>query len=249
MKKILLIILFIILASLFTLLCFAQDVSVGEKEQNQTPDYKTVFSDDVVHEIHISITPDNWQKMRDDMTEKYGKSGNRSMGNHGPPGGFGDITPDQMEQGESGAHAPGGMWDMGSDEDNPVLVPATVTENGTVWDHVGIRFKGSSSLQRSWQSGSLKISLKLDFDKYKDEFPETKGQTYHGFEKLNLQSNAGDSSFLREKVVPDIFRKAGVVAPDTAFYRVYIDYGDGPVYFGLYTLIETVDDTLIKNAF
>jgi spore coat protein H len=35
----------------------------------------------------------------------------------------------------------------------------------------------------------------------------------------------------------------------TAFYAVYVDHGNGPIYFGLYTMVEEVDDTLIDTQF
>ena len=54
---------------------------------------------------------------------------------------------------------------------------------------------------------------------------------------------------MREKVAADIFREAGVPAAQTAYYQVYVDYGEGSVYFGLYTMVEVVDDTLIETQF
>ena len=30
---------------------------------------------------------------------------------------------------------------------------------------------------------------------------------------------------------------------------MYVDHGDGPVYFGLYTLVEEVDDTVLDTQF
>ena len=42
---------------------------------------------------------------------------------------------------------------------------------------------------------------------------------------------------------------AGLASSHTAFYTVYVDHGDGPVYFGLYTLVEEVDDTVIDTQF
>ena len=54
---------------------------------------------------------------------------------------------------------------------------------------------------------------------------------------------------MREKVAADIFREAGVVFSQTAFFEVYVDYGEGQQYFGLYTVVETGDDTAIKPQF
>ena len=135
------------------------------------------------------------------------------------------------------------------DDSNPVWVPATVEFEGDTWTNVGLRFKGNSSLRSTWRSGIYKLPFKLDFDEFEDEYPEIDDQRFYGFKQLSLASNFNDSSFLREKVAADIFREAGVPAAQTAFYQVYVDYGEGPIYFGLYTMVEVVDDTVIETQF
>jgi spore coat protein H len=47
----------------------------------------------------------------------------------------------------------------------------------------------------------------------------------------------------------EILSNAGIPSPKSAFYQVYIDTGNGPEYFGLYTMVEDVADTMIKNQF
>jgi hypothetical protein len=86
--------------------------------------------------------------------------------------------------------------------------------------------------------GSHKLPFRLDFDQFEDVYPEMTNQTFFGFKKLTLSSNFSDMSLIREKVVADMFRDFGVPAPMTAFYRLFIDHGDGPTYFGLYTMVE-----------
>ena len=54
---------------------------------------------------------------------------------------------------------------------------------------------------------------------------------------------------LREKVAADVFKNAGLAVSHTAFCAVYVDHGDGPQYFGLYTLVEEVDDTVIDTQY
>lgn len=137
----------------------------------------------------------------------------------------------------------------GDDADNPIWVDATVTFNSETWEHIGFRLKGNSSLRSSWNSGSYKLPFRLDFDQFEDEYPETADQRFYGFKKLTFSSNFSDSSYLRETVAADIFRAAGVPSAQTAFYAVYVDYGEGPLYFGLYTTVEAVDDTLIRTQF
>ena len=47
----------------------------------------------------------------------------------------------------------------------------------------------------------------------------------------------------------DILAESGLAVSHTAFYELYVDHGDGPEYFGLYTLTEEVDDTVIETQF
>jgi spore coat protein CotH len=43
--------------------------------------------------------------------------------------------------------------------------------------------------------------------------------------------------------------EAGLPAAETAFYEVVLDYGEGPIALGLYTMIEVVDDTVVERYF
>ena len=137
----------------------------------------------------------------------------------------------------------------GADDQNPVWVEAEVSFDGDSWEHIGIRYKGNSSLKSTWGSGSLKMPFKLDFDQYEDNYPETEDQRFYGFKQLSFASNYRDDSVLREKIAADLFREAGVPSAQTAYYAVNIDYGEGPVYFGLYTVVEVIDDTVIETQF
>ena len=68
---------------------------------------------------------------------------------------------------EAGAGGVGGNTDM--TPVNPTWVEGTITFNGETWTHVGVRYKGNSTLTRAWQSGSAKLPLKLDFDQFEDD--------------------------------------------------------------------------------
>ena len=283
------------------------------------PDYAVVLPDDQVNQINITISPENWEAVQDDMIDKYGQagSGDRSGGGNGggQPGGGGgqpgarpdggnppqmdgadtttstteaisqmnstsvEATPtaepndgnndaNQAPQGggnfnpQDDANRPqrngdamggrggmgGGMMD-GDDDENPIWVDATIDFNGETWEHVGFRLKGNSSLRSSWTSGNNKLPFKLDFDQFEDDYPATENQRFYGFKQLSFSSNFADSSYLRETAAADLFRAAGVPSAQTAFYAVYVDTGDGPVYYGLYTAVEVVDDTLIQTQF
>jgi len=235
------------------------------------PDYETVFPQDAVNRIDITISAENWEAMMADMTDLYGDFGQSDtgmnfpnvvqdgaqanpLGQRMPPGDPQDLPQDFPQGGQMPDRQanPDGAFPIGmqtADSTNPIWVTATISFEGNTWDYVGIRFKGNSSLKSAWSSGNYKLPFKLDFDQFEDDYPEINDQRFYGFKQLTLASNFNDDSYLREKVTADIFRDFGVPSAHTAFYEVYVDYGEGPVYFGLYTMVEAVEDTVISQQF
>ncbi|HUQ05708.1 MAG TPA: CotH kinase family protein [Kofleriaceae bacterium] len=144
--------------------------------------------------------------------------------------------------GDPGGGDPGGG--LGGDliGRTPIFVECTVNAEGETWEHVGMRFKGNSSLSSSWTTGIEKMPLRLKFDEFEEQHPETEKQRFFGFRSLSLSNGWSDPSLVRDKLGTDIFGDAGLDVPATAFYRVFIDHGTGPIYFGLYTATEMPQD-------
>ncbi len=314
---------------------FSAANDADEPENNQRPEgwteethgdienanYDVVFAQDKVMRIDLTIDPDDWQAMLDDMTDMYGESGSggiqaggslasggggvsgrseiqgggvpsggvpgggvpggRISGGGIPSGGIpgggipgggipsgvpsgevpggvpgGEIPGGEVPGGVPGGEIPGGEVPGGENpgamtggDSNPIWKPCTFEFEGDTWYYVGVRFKGNSSLMSTWRNGLMKLPLRLDFDQFEDDYPEIDDQRFYGFKKLSMSSNFEDDSLLREKVTADIFREAGVPAPQTAFYRVYIDHGEGPIYFGLYTMVEIPDEPMLRQQF
>lgn len=155
---------------------------------------------------------------------------------------------EKMEEDLPEVASGGGMGGSFSDQ-TPVTVPCQVFYNGTQWYQVGIRYKGNSTLNGPYRQGNGKLPLRMDFDYFEDTYPEINNQRFYGFKELSFANNYNDASLVREKVASDIFREAGVAAPQTAFYRIYVDYGEGAKYFGLYTLVEVVFDQMLESQF
>ena len=203
------------------------------------PNYDEVFVDTEVKRLDFVVTADRWQSMLDNMSDLYGEFGAATSVPVGPPTGGLDTSTTTL---------------VDTDED-PIFVPADIYYDGLQWYRAGIRFKGNSSLQTAWESGILKLSFKLDFDEFEDNYldedgeEKIKNQRFYGFKKFSLKNNYDDSSFLREKVAADVFKDAGLVVSHTAFYALYIDHGDGAEYFGLYTLVEEVDGSVLDTQF
>ncbi len=132
---------------------------------------------------------------------------------------------------------------------DPSFYECSVLFNDTEWYHVGVRFKGNSSLKSTYNSGIKKYSFKLDFDEFEDDYPAIKNQRFYGFRQLNLNNNYLDKSLMREKIGADLFRQFGLAASQTAFCAVYLNNGSTTQYYGIYALVEEVDDTVIKTQF
>lgn len=206
----------------------AADWTTDTHSNDADPNFDEVFDNTTVKRFDFVISEENWQLMLDDMTDLYGDFGSSGTG----PGGQG---------------GPGGGVTF-SDED-PIFVPASVFYNGKEWYKVGLRFKGNSSLAGAWGSGILKLAFKMDFDEYEDDYPQIDNQRFYGFKKFSLKNNYNDRSFLREKISAEVFANAGLAVSNTAFYTLYVDHGNGPEYFGLYTLVEEVDGTVLDTQF
>lgn len=134
-------------------------------------------------------------------------------------------------------------------EFDPIWAPCEVYYNGIEWYKVGVRYKGNSSLSSAYQAGNGKLSFKLDFDQYESTYPAIQNQRFYGFKQLNLKNNYNDASLIREKVGADLFREFGLASSRATFCEVYVDNGTGSKYFGLYTLVEEVDDTVLDSQY
>jgi len=133
-------------------------------------------------------------------------------------------------------------------EEAPAFGEVTVHYDDRVWEHVGFRFKGLKSAEESIEAGSEKLSFKLSFDEYEAKYVATKNQRFYGFKRLGFNANPKDDSQIREVLASEILRAGGVPVARASLARVYVDSGDGPVYWGLYTLLEDPDDPALQEA-
>lgn len=115
------------------------------------------------------------------------------------------------------------------------FVLAVIRIDGVLIDSVGVKMKSNFS----FTIPSGKKPLKLDFNAFK------KKQYFDGLRALNLSNEFPDPSMLRNTLVYKIFRDAGIIAPRTAFAKVYID----DIYKGLYVMIEQIDKSYISRHF
>lgn len=180
-----------------------------------------VFGMDKVWTFHLTISATNWDAMH--------PSRGQFMMPPAPPG--------KVAKKDTPVPARGGF---GFDFD---YVTGTLECDGRKLPNVAVRFKGNSSYLMS--ARGLKRPFRIDLDRY------TPSQNFHGLKKLNLCNNALDPSQLRESLAFSVFRAAGVPAPRTAFVELYVTVPakHDREFAGLYTLIECVDKTFLKEQF
>ena len=186
----------------------------------EDPRYDLVFPQDSVNRVDIVMTASQWSLIRSNVTDLWGF-------------GFGTGS-------GSGVQTP---------SEDPAYADVTVTFSGRQWNNVGFRLKGHTSLLFSWWNGIQKLPFRLHFDRYENDFPGIEDQRIYGFKELSMAPSFNDPSLIRDRLAAELFRMAGVPAARTAFYRVYIDFGDGPVYSGVYTMVEVIDDTMVEDQF
>jgi spore coat protein CotH len=202
------------------------DWSEESHSMNAEPDYAIVFNQEQVLRLDIVIEAEYWQAMQADISDII------------------NNIPERPQKKSASTET------AVADDENPIYVPCQVFFNGKQWYDVGIRYKGNSSLNSALSMGIKKLPFRLEFNHFEDENPNIFGQSFYGFKQLSLANNFKDNSFIHEKVATDVYRDFGIPAPMSAFYRIYVDYGEGAVYFGLYTMLEVVfDGPMLQKQF
>jgi spore coat protein CotH len=161
-----------------------------------------------------------------------------------PPGPFGPSEPEvSQNEKEKSADKPTDVHKGGGFGMEYPWVHSTFTAEGVTYKNVGLRYKGNFTYQAS--AGGLKRSFKIEFDHYGVD------QRFYGFKKLNLNSGVTDPARTCESLAFSVFRAAGVPAPRTAYAQVTLSVPEkyNQEYIGLYTLIEGVDKTFLKDRF
>jgi len=210
--------------------------STASHAKSAAPDYPLVFPAASVLRMDISLAACDWQNMLADLAVRTGvppRASRASVGNTTPVGCSATVN------------IPSGEYVSGT----PIWAPVTLRFQGQTWNHVGMRFKGSSTLLRSWQAGLYKLPFRLHFDRFEDSYEPIRDQRFFGFQKLSFGNHVADPSFLREKVTSDLLREYGVPAARTAWVRVYLDLGAGARYLGLYTMTEIPANPMLQAQF
>lgn len=240
-------------------------------------DINTLFEESKVHELFITVDPEDFERLENNLDELFGYSDD-TTGLLGEI--FDDVSVSSMQAACDGLSKDDACvvgvdldmegtcrpWDwlglvcftpLSTDllsglyvQEQPLYVPAQVRYNDTVWHNVGLRYKGNSSLLSAIVTDNKKIPFRLHFDKFEDQNLSIRNQRFYGFQKMTFASNFRDNSQIREFITKLLFIDHAVPVSYAAMMAVYVDVGEGPEYWGLYTMIEDpADDALLDREF
>lgn len=134
-------------------------------------------------------------------------------------------------------------------DEKPSYVPVLLSYGEQTWPWVGMRYKGNSTLWGAFQQGNGKLPFRLHFDKFEDDHEAIDNQRFFGFKELKFGNNYNDDSLVRDKLMSETLRSSGIPAAKGTFARIYVDVGEGPVYWGLYTMFEDPTNALLDDWF
>ena len=131
------------------------------------------------------------------------------------------------------------MW---TDPEAKIEVPADTVVFGERLDNIGFRMRGQWSLRGSGE----KKPWKFNTDAYIED------QEFRNLRQLVFVNSLEDPSLIQEKMAYDLMRFAGVPASHACYVEFWIDFTDDsepPSFWGVYTLIERVDNKFVANRF
>ena len=214
-----------------SLLLFSCESNIDPKELKafgKIPDYEWVFPEAEMKIININLGQANWENIQRDMEGRVARK-------------FGSLT---TIPGAIPLPVNGGLDAVPGD---PIYVETQVNQGNFTWEKVGFRLKGNASLSATWRNGIYKLPFKLQFDQFEDQNPDVKNQRFYGFKELSFAPSFGDNTFMKEKLLTELFRKGGVMACKVAYYKVFIDFGQGQKYCGVYHVIESVEEKMVET--
>ncbi len=147
-------------------------------------------------------------------------------------------------------------YDQNPHNEEYIVGNFSFNKNGTPekLDSIGVRLRGNTSRRRpEGNTGEMHnatnpdwkhASFTVNFKKYR------KTQQFHDSEKVILKWFKDDPNYVREVYSYDLFEKFGVwTAPQSSYCKLTIKIkGDAKAaYFGVYQMIEPVDDTFLAN--
>ncbi|WP_299107242.1 CotH kinase family protein [uncultured Winogradskyella sp.] len=125
------------------------------------------------------------------------------------------------------------LLDAEKSGDNNYTEATSVTINGTVYNQVGVKYKGNSS----YNANQIKNPFHIELDTYVD-------QDHQGYTDIKLANVMFDPSFVRETVAYNIVNQY-MDAPEANYANVYVN----GTLIGLYTNTESISKKFVNKHF
>ena len=117
-------------------------------------------------------------------------------------------------------------------------IPAKLTLNGTVYDSVGVRYKGNSTFCLPNDDFNPKVPYNIDFNYFIDT------QKVLGYKKMKLANAWMDPTFLKQIVSSNIYRSY-LPSGESNLVKLYVQGN----YLGLYINDESINKQFVKKHF
>ncbi len=200
-------------------------------ENTENPiSYDLLFNNEVMHRFVISFSQANFDKLVDDM-----------MNYHDQFGTYRDNTIQEVD-----------------------ILYEDSYGNKVELNEVGFRTKGNIYTRvlpvildnKNQVVGYQQVSFQLEFNEtfsYPDnstQYKDLKQRRMFDLEQLNFKAiKAEDTGVVTEMVAYDLFREAGIPAPNTSLAVIYFDIDGQVIPYGLYTVTEPLDDVFVRRVF
>lgn len=115
----------------------------------------------------------------------------------------------------------------------------TIEIDGETLHNVGIRAKGSSSLDTVKEQKGSRYSFKIEFDHLK------KGLKYQGLDKLSLNNIIFDSTYMMDYLTYDMMRQMGVASPLSSYVNISVNGKP----WGLYLAVEGMEEAFLERNY
>lgn len=123
--------------------------------------------------------------------------------------------------------------------ENKKYASCTVVIDGEKYSNVGIRAKGSTSLEGVKAAGNSKYSFKLEFDHYQ------KAVNYHGLDTLTLNNLIYDNTQMMDYLTYTMMADFGVSSPLCSYTDIKVNGGK----WGFYLAVEGLEESFLKRNY
>jgi len=117
-------------------------------------------------------------------------------------------------------------------------IPATLTLNGTVYDSVGVRYKGNSTFCLPNDNSNSKVPYNIDFNYFIDS------QKVLGYNKMKLANAWMDPTFVKDITASNIYRNY-LPSGEANLVKLHVQGN----YLGLYVNTESINKQFTKKHF